>query len=37
MPIEFQGILTVDNYNYLMGLSGLVSAFIVLQIWSKGL
>lgn len=37
MPVEFTDILTVDNYNYLMGMSGLVSAYIVLQIWSKGL
>jgi len=37
MPIELQPYLTADNYNYLMGLCGIVSAFVILLIWSQGL
>jgi hypothetical protein len=37
MPAELVGVLTPDNYNYLMGLSGIASAFVVLIIWSRGL
>jgi len=37
MPAFFNGLLTPDNYNYLMGLSGLISAFVVWTLFSKGI
>lgn len=37
MPLELQGLITPENYNYLMGLAGITSAFVVLVIWSRGL
>lgn len=29
--------IALDQYNYLMGLAGLVSAMVVMIIWSRGL
>lgn len=37
MPVELVPFLTVENYNYLMGMTGIASAFAVLIIWSQGL
>lgn len=37
MPPELVGMITPEQFNYLMGLSGIASAFVILVIWSKGL
>ena len=37
MPAELVGVLAPEQYNYLMGLAGIASAFVVLVIWSRGL
>jgi hypothetical protein len=37
MPTEFLTLITSEQYNYLMGLSGIAAAFVVLVIWSRGL
>jgi hypothetical protein len=37
MPVEFAELITPEMYHYLMGLSGIASAFVVLLIWSQGL
>jgi hypothetical protein len=37
MPTEFVGLITAEHYNALMGLAGIVSGFVVVLIWSKGL
>jgi hypothetical protein len=37
MPVELVGLISADNFNYLMGLAGIASAFVVLVIWSRGL
>jgi len=29
--------MTVEHFNFCMGLTGMVSAFVVLLIWSRGL
>ena len=37
MPIELQPYLTADYYHALMGLCGIVTAFVIMLIWSQGL
>lgn len=37
MPEEFIGLIMYEDYQFLMGLAGVVSAFVVLTIWSRGL
>jgi hypothetical protein len=37
MPVELVELLSVENYNYLMGLAGIAAGFVVCLIWSQGL
>jgi len=37
VPDVLTGLLTFSQYNYLMGLSGIAAALVVMLIWSRGL
>ena len=37
MPVELLGFITPEQFNYLSGLAGITSAFVVLVIWSRGI
>jgi len=37
MPVEFVDLITTQDFYFLSGLAGLVSAFVILTIWSRGL
>lgn len=37
MPADLVGLITLEQFNYLMGFAGIVSAFVVLIIWSRGI
>jgi hypothetical protein len=37
MPVEFVGLITPEHFNFLSGGAGMLSAFIILTFWSKGL
>jgi len=37
MPVELVPYISAENYNYLMGLTGVVAGFLVWMLWSKGI
>ncbi len=37
MPAAFVDLLTPEHYEYLMGLAGIASAFVILWIWGQSL
>ena len=37
MPVELVTYISAENYNYLMGLTGVVAGFLVWILWSKGI
>ena len=37
MPADLVGLITPEQFNYLMGFAGIASAFVVLVIWSRGI
>jgi|LGVF01.2.fsa_nt_gb hypothetical protein len=37
MPVEFVGLIELQDWNFLAGLAGIISAFVILTIWSRGL
>lgn len=37
MPVELSQYLSQPNYDYLMGLTGVLSGFLVWLLWSKGI
>lgn len=37
MPTELIGLIEPNHYHALMGFAGVISAFVVLMIWSRGL
>ncbi len=37
MPVEFESILTVQDFYFLSGLAGVVTALLILQFLGKGM
>ena len=37
MPVEFADLLTQNDFYFLSGLSGIVSALVILKLWANGL
>ena len=37
LPDTLVGYMSLTQYNYLMGLAGIISALLISMIWSRGL
>lgn len=37
LPVSLQGLISPEQFNFTMGLTGLICGFMIWIIWSRGL